>query len=371
MLGAFVIAAVAVGVSLRAGPNGDGDAPGVGGAALVAASALALGLGRWWPSAMFATVASALVAYIALGFSRGPILLIGLVGLASLRWNADRRAALSGVVVLAAGLAVAWALAGDDPRFAVFYLGWSITAVFLAEMALARHDRVRALEERARSLERTREEELRRRIAEDRLRIARDLHDGVAHALATITVQAGAAARVIDAQPDVARGALLTIRSAGAELLDELGAMLAALRQDDGDQPPSRAPRPGLAALATLVATTRERGHAVAMRTDGRLDDVPDQVQTAAYGIAREALANASRHAPGSTIDVEARRDPAGRLRVAITNDGGAARARGAPGTGVGLRGMRERAAATGGSLDAAVTERGGFRVIAEWEAPR
>jgi signal transduction histidine kinase len=181
-------------------------------------------------------------------------------------------------------------------------------------------------------------------------------------------VQAGAAARVIDVQPDAARDALVSIRAAGSELLDELGAMLAVLR--DQDEPADRAPAPGLDALPSLVTTARERGHAVAMLTEGALDQVPGHVQTAAYGIAREALANASRHAPGSTIDLEARRDISGGLCVTVKNDGPAA-APGPPGTGVGLRGMRERAAATGGALEASPIDGGGFRVLARWESSR
>jgi signal transduction histidine kinase len=368
-LAAAATAVVVVAVCLRIGPVGAGRSLDAGGAALVTGMALALPLARRWPVVMFAAVVSLLTSYVALGFSRGPVLLFGLVALALLRWQTSRRTALWGVAICGTALALGWTVAGDDPQFAMFYVGWSIAAVFLGEIARGRHDRVRRLEERARVLEQSREEELRRRIAEDRLRIARDLHDGVAHALATITVQAGAAARVIDVQPDAARDALLTIRAAGSELLDELGAMLDLLR--DGDEPADRAPAPGLDALPSLVTTARERGHAVAMRTGGRLDQVPGRVQTAAYSIAREALANASRHAPGSTIDVEARCDGAGALQVSVRNDRGNTRPAPRPGTGVGLRGMRERATATGGSLEAGALEGGGFRVLARWEAPR
>ena len=74
-------------------------------------------------------------------------------------------------------------------------------------------------------------------MVEERLRIARDLHDSVAHSLASIAVQAGVGAHVLDERPDDARAALLAIRQASAEALGELRATLGMLRSDEVGAP--------------------------------------------------------------------------------------------------------------------------------------
>ena len=84
------------------------------------------------------------------------------------------------------------------------YSSWAVAAGFLGDAARSRRQYLLGLEERARYLEESREEEARRLVAEERLRIARDLHDVVAHSLASINVQAGAGAHVADAHPDQA-----------------------------------------------------------------------------------------------------------------------------------------------------------------------
>ena len=158
------------------------------------------------------------------------------------------------------------------------------------------------LQERARTLERTREEEARRRVAEDRLQIARDLHDGVAHTMTTINVQAGAAAHVMDRHPEAAKDALVAIRRASGDVLDELTAMVALLRE--GDQPPDLVPTPGVHQIADLVrANARRRGrrHAHGRRTSrrgpeaGRDRGVPHRA-----GVADQRVAPRARdHRPG------------------------------------------------------------------------
>ena len=89
-------------------------------------------------------------------------------------------------------------------------------------------------------------------------------------------------------------------------------------------------------------------------------------VELAAYRIVQEALTNARRHAPGAAVDVELRyADDALRLRIRDNGPGQADRYR----SGHGLLGMRERAAAVGGSLRACDARGGGFCVEAELPA--
>ncbi|HWG01515.1 MAG TPA: histidine kinase dimerization/phosphoacceptor domain-containing protein [Trebonia sp.] len=110
----------------------------------------------------------------------------GLIALAALSWRTSRRVAIAGAVAMLVALTLAAVFAGGD--------GLAQPAVIFGGDALRnRRSYLAGLRERAIFLERTREEETRRRVAEERLRIARDLHDSVAHAMATINVQAGAA----------------------------------------------------------------------------------------------------------------------------------------------------------------------------------
>jgi len=93
-----------------------------------------------------------------------------------------------------AGLVAVGALAGyGGGLIHLLFFAWAVTAVLLGDAVRSRREHLATVEERARYLERTREEEARRRVVEERLRIARELHDSVAHSMATINVQAGAA----------------------------------------------------------------------------------------------------------------------------------------------------------------------------------
>ena len=107
------------------------------------------------------------------------------------------------------------------------------------------------------------EEEARRRVAEERLRIARDLHDVIAHGIATIHLQAGAALYVLERQPDVAAPALATIKELSKQTLDELRATVGVLRSDAADGEAPLAPTPGIRQLDDLVEQARHAGLSV------------------------------------------------------------------------------------------------------------
>ena len=214
----FVLAVTA---HLDAETGGRGlDALGV---LLIVAGGVSIGLSPRWPRVAFAIDAAAIVGYVALGFPNGPFLVTVLITLGVMSRLTDRRTALIGAAALCAALALAELVRGGNNWFLpVVFIGWSAGAVFFGEVLRTRRTRFAELQERARTLERTREEEARRRVAEDRLQIARDLHDGVAHAMTTINVQAGAAAHVMDRHPEAAKDALVAIRRASGDVLDEL-----------------------------------------------------------------------------------------------------------------------------------------------------
>ncbi|MFZ0041485.1 MAG: histidine kinase [Solirubrobacteraceae bacterium] len=214
----------------------------------------------------------------------------------------------------------------------------------------------------------------RERVSAQRLVVARDLHDVVGHNISLINLQAGVGLDLIDAQPEQAREALATIRAVSREALDELRAMLAALRDADLDEAPPRSPSPDLEQLPELVEFARAAGLSVTAETTGSPRRPGAAVELAAYRIVQESLTNIARHAPGAraSIVLSYRRDG---LDLRIRDSGpaaGLAPISPAPGLeqpldrpGSGIAGMRERAVALGGCLDAHHRVAGGFEVSA------
>jgi signal transduction histidine kinase len=339
------------------------------GYALLAAAGVSMAFVRRRPHLVVAVITVVLACYYARDYPNGPVLATGWISLLALSWRTDRRTALVGAAVMCAVLSVVVAVADDGPPImpAVF-VGWSAAAVFLGDALRNRRGYLAELEEHARYLERTREEEGRRQVAEERLRIARDLHDSVAHAMATINVQAGAAAHVMERRPEVVRDALGAIQRASGDVLDELAAILALLREDDVTA--SRAPTPRIADITRLVDGAVATGLPVSLRIEGSVDDVAAPISTAAYRIVQESLTNAMKHAGPANVEVAVWATRDGALTVRVADDGRGTSSEPA-GAGRGITGMRERADSTGGSLTARPQPGGGFVVQAEWEARR
>jgi signal transduction histidine kinase len=202
-------------------------------------------------------------------------------------------------------------------------------------------------------------------VEAERLRIARELHDVVAFSFATINVQAGAAVHLRDERPEQMAEALRAIRAVSLEASRELRTILGVLRRVD-DTDSSRASHQ-LDRLDALAATLTSAGLPTRVAISGRPRPLPEAVDLAAYRIVQEALTNALRHAGPTSASVSVRyhRD---RLTLTVVDDGlGAARtgAEPSPGAGHGIAGMRERALAVGGELEAGPARGGGFRVSA------
>lgn len=202
---------------------------------------------------------------------------------------------------------------------------------------------------RVSTAERRQREAARLAVAEERLRIARDLHDVVAHSLSVIAVQSDAAEAVLATAPERAVEPVRAIRTTAREALTEIRRVLDVLRADD-DLPNSGSP--GVAAVAALVESARSAGASVAVTE--RLGDVPlpPEVDLAAYRIVQECLTNVLKHAPGAAVAI-AIEQAADRLVVRVTNSLPGSPAAGSEGSGYGISGMRERAEALGGTLDA------------------
>ena len=337
--------------------------------------ALALLLWRRAPMAMVAVVAVEIFVYFARAYPPGPALLPGPISLVLLGMRARRSVAWSGALAMLAAVS-GGLLIGDGPsdRLALAAVGWTLAAVFAGQLIAARRDRIMVERERRRLTEH-------QALTNERLRIAQDLHDSVAHAMATINVQAGTAAHLlarrrehIDAEQ---LGAALTaIHTASGEVLDELGAILGLLR--GGADPTSTGalqPQLGLERLDDLVTRARADGLSVTVSGGEQAAGLPVPVSTAAYRVVQEALSNVRRHAgPGARVHVNVVAGGDGGVTVEVLDDGGAtpaavpANARRSPAKeGFGIVGMRERVAAAGGQLAAGPAEDGGFRVVAQW----
>ncbi|MDX2911767.1 MULTISPECIES: sensor histidine kinase [Streptomyces] len=223
----------------------------------------------------------------------------------------------------------------------------------------------------------TAEERARRTLLEERSRIARELHDVVAHHMSVISIQAQVAPHLVENPSEELRENLHGIRQNALEALTELRRVLGVLRSENPsdtgpDDPPGttaegtarHAPQPTLDRLDALIDNTRAAGLTVVTEIDGEVRPLPPGVELSAYRIVQEALSNALRHAPGSTVRVELTHFPRG-LQVRVINSRPAHRAPPSPGAGHGLLGMRERVAMLGGTLMATETSHGGFAVVA------
>ena len=223
-----------------------------------------------------------------------------------------------------------------------------------------RRDYLAALVDRAETAERTRDEEARRRVGEERLRIARDVHDVVAHAMVAINVQAGVGAHLLDRDPEQARRTLKDIEKVSGEALSDLRSTLGMLREDaaESDGAPIR-PAQSLRELDELGESLRTAGIEVDLDVDPATATLPASVTSTGYRIVQEALTNVVRHAGGSHARVRVTRG-ADALVIEVDDDGGDEASAAPPGAGQGVRGMRERAQAAGGTLEAGPQASGG-----------
>lgn len=328
-----------------------------GAAVLVVLAAGALAARRRQPVAVLALVSGATLVYSWLGYANGPIWLALIVAYLTAVVHGHRLAAATAAV---AGVALfPWLdyLLRDQPAPSL------VSLVALASWLLVLFgvgEAVRIRRERAVEAIRIREEEQLRRASEERLRIARELHDALGHHLSLISVQSGVALHLDEEIPEQTRSSIMAIHQTSKEALTELRSVLDILRQE-GERAP-RSPASTLARLDDLVAQAAAAGLEVRTETDGEVRPLPFGVDVAAFRIVQEALTNVARHAGPATARVRlsyGERD----LTVEVDDDGRGPQTRTAAGTG--LVGMRERAAALGGDLEAGPRPGRGFRVRA------
>ncbi len=202
-------------------------------------------------------------------------------------------------------------------------------------------------------------------VSLERVRIARELHDVVAHHVSAMGVQAGAARRVLAADPERAADALRHVEQSARDAIGELRSLVVTLRSDDD----GAGSIPGLDGLPALVESAAASGQRVALAEVGTPRAVSPMVGLTAYRVVQEALTNARKHAGRvARVDVRVRYLP-DELEVEIADDGHGSGA-GEHGAGAGLMGMRERVAALGGVLEVGPRSRGGWLVRARVASP-
>jgi len=270
----------------------------------------------------------------------GAVLELGIV-LACLRW--PQAALLDGVVALSV-LALLVAVVGINVRIRRAYLA--------------------SLKGRAERLERERDQQARLAVAGERARIAREMHDIVTHNLSVMVALADGAVFAQYRDPATSTTAMRQISGTGRQALTDMRRFLGLLRDDEPDA--RRHPMPGISQLECLVDQVRAAGLPVQLKVAGQVRVLPAAVELTVYRLVQEALTNTLKHAPaGTSAEVEVRYT-VDAVAVTVTDDGprpaGPARAF----AGHGIHGMRERAAAYGGALEAGpVGPCGGWRVAA------
>jgi signal transduction histidine kinase len=367
VLVADVLPAAAAGavMVLGSGPAASGEVPprrpldALAYALMAVAVAVLLGRRRW-PLGVLAVTVGASVVYLGLEYPHGPILLAMSVAMYSVAVRLP-----AGASLVACGVALLAVVIPDmlviDPELLLVetpLLLAVLLGLLLPSWAIGTVVRFGQEAER-----RARQDETRRRADEERLRIAREVHDVVGHSLAVINLRAGVALHVVGRRPEQAEVALAAIKRSSKDALEELRGTLAVFRQPDNGGGPWR-PAPGLDRLEALAAAMTEGGLPVEVAVTGQPASLPAAVDLAAYRIVQESLTNVVRHAGPATATVRVSYQPDA-LVLEIADTGRDRTAGAARPAGHGIAGMRERAAAVGGTLQAGPSADGGFRVRA------
>jgi len=300
-----------------------------------------------WPYVVFVLSTLLSFSYLYSGYPFAPTPVFSALALYTVAKRVGPvRASVAGAALIIGFLVAQYLTSNDltDLRYVIFVPLVVSMGVAARYVSANRRSQYEVFEERA------------RRIAEEeRLRIAREVHDVVAHSLAMINVQAGVGAHVADRRPEEAKQALLAIKEASKAALVDLRATLGVLRSGE-----ERAPAPSLSRLGELVESARSAG--LSVDVSGEAGELPAPVDSTAYRIVQEALTNTVRHAVDArTVNLRFSRDDECFV-VEVRDDGRPVEAV----VGNGVRGMRERALALGGTLEARSRDEGGFVVRAE-----
>jgi len=271
----------------------------------------------------------------------------------------------SAAAVLAAAIALAVAslapgARGNPGAWGSFTLGALVAASGVLGYALrTRRDYVAELRDRAARLEAEEGERAARAVVDERLRIARELHDVIGHSISLIAIQSEAAARSARSDPDAVPAYLSRISAASRQALAEMRGVLAVLRPDAEAE---LSPQPGLEQLGELAASLRAGGLETQLEAEPM--HLPPGIALAVYRIVQESLTNVLKHAGADAKASVTIIRSAGTVLISVYDDGAGPSGQ-ASSTAHGIVGMRERAAAYGGTLRTGARPSGGFEVEA------
>ncbi len=266
------------------------------------------------------------------------------------------------ILVALAGAAYFHRAQGD----VTFNLLLALATWFIGDSIRTRREFRRAIAEQAADQQRREIDQAHRAISEERLEIARELHDILAHSLSVIAVQSGVGRHVMDQQPEQARRALATVEEPSRQSLDELRRVITVLRRTNANpDAPAHTPTPNLSDLTELLDRVRATGMKVTWRLDGPAPHLPLGLELSIYRIVQEALTNVVKHADGADTLVHLTFTDHD-VTITVVNEPGAhPRVASSDGNTHWIIGMRERAIAFGGALDAHARPDGGFSVTA------
>jgi len=330
-----------------------------------------------------------------------------LVALYTVAAECEWRQVVVAAAILEVGIVLAtvrWTPTGNNTKSIIFLNGMAFTALLAGVVVRALRSQLDWLAERAERFELERDQQASLAAAAERARIAREMHDVVSHNLQVMVTLADAATTAQSSDPERAAEAMHEVSSTGRQALTDMRRMLGVLREEP---PPAAsangaakatngilageggplAHQPGLAELDGLVERVRATGLSVTLERSGRSFELTGAAQLTVYRIVQEALTNVLKHAPAPARvevrleydepDVTVRVHDDGHIRagepavVASSGPvsiGAGARAWAPPtragGSGHGLSGMAERAAAFGGALEAGPAEGGGWDVV-------
>jgi MYXO-CTERM domain-containing protein len=363
LLLAGVVAAVSL-TALVVSDEAGARPPDVLAVALLLLMAAPLLVRRRWPTAVMVAVGGlALISFVA-GYPGGPPTIALLVALYTIAAAGHRWWTIAITVVFAGGGLLFRAVFEDDPPVSVaLNSALFILVSLLGDAVHTRRRLVAETRERLRLAASERDAETQRRVTEERLRIARELHDIMAHTITTMSVQAGAALDALDHQPHQTRTALTAMRGASRQALQELRATVSLLRSSVPEDPDTRQPAPGLEQLGDLIDRVDGTGLHIDRHVVGEPIDLTPALELTAYRVIQEGLTNVIRHSTATSVQIRLAYN-AEQLRVQIDDDGS-----GMPPSqaeGFGLRGLRERVDAVGGTMLVGAAPGGGVRLRVE-----
>jgi len=298
-------------------------------------------------------------------------LMVALFTVASLR---DLRISVPALLVAfatSAPLAV-WQEWADNPEDSELRVGVFVTLLYglicVGAWAIGRW--ARHSKQSIEQLEQRREQAATEAVQAERRRITGELHDIVSHSVSVMVLQAAGARRVLPSDPARVDQALAQIETVGKQAMGELRRLLGVL---DASGPTSDTaawdegrPQPGLSDLPTLLEGMRLTGLDVALTEVGESSPLDPSVELSAYRIVQESLTNTLKHAGRNvSVIVKLQWNPDA-LLLEVTDNGGSYDDDDEDlSTQHGILGLRERARAVGGRLEAGPQEPGGFRVAA------